>query len=300
MLKSGHSDDSDAAKVPPSHRPPATIRKKVLIFLLSASCLHAAAGANAPHGDHAAGATDFSAFSSEEALHYSQSAIGRTIGGYSLRDQHGAPVTLESFRGKPLVVSLIYTSCYHTCPLLTSHLHNVVEIAREALGRDSFSVVSVGFDAGVDTPERMKIFAEERGISDERWSFLSGDGETIGALTADLGFIFFPSTKGFDHLAQTTVLDAEGRVYRQVYGEKFEPPQLVEPLKEQVYGTGSIHPLNLSDWINNIRLFCTIYDPTTGRYIFDYSVFFTIITGIICLGAVFIFLVYQWRTNRPA
>ena len=39
------------------------------------------------------------------------------------------------------------------------------------------------------------------------WEFLSADHATIDGLAADLGFVYVPSPKGFDHLAQTTVID---------------------------------------------------------------------------------------------
>ena len=55
-------------------------------------------------------------------------------------------------------------------------------------------------------------------------------------LANNLGFLYFASAKGFDHLMQTTVVDANGKIYRQVYGMTFDTPLLVEPLKELVLG----------------------------------------------------------------
>ena len=232
------------------------------------------------------------------ALKFSQSALGNHIGDYHFTSSAGEDKNLAQFLGKPLLISLIYTSCYHTCPILTRHLADVVGIARDALGDDSFSVISVGFDTAVDSPERMHIFARERGIDMPNWSFLSTDQGTIEALSSDLGFIYFRSPKGFDHLAQITLLDSEGRVYRQIYGETFEPPVLVEPLKDLVFGRHTEATL-LTGWLNNVRLFCTIYDPTTGRYRFDYSVFITLASGIIALGATAFFIISAWRQHKP-
>lgn len=271
----------------------------VWVWLLALPCLllPVQAAAESIHsGNHAHGVN--SAFDNEKALAYSQAAIGRTTGSYRLTDQNGQEVDFSSYLGKPHVVSFIYTSCYHVCPLITTNLKKTVEIAREALGSDSFSVVSIGFDTAIDTPERMKIFAAERGVNDQNWQFLSGDADTIQRLSHDLGFIFFPSPRGFDHLAQITIVDAEGTVYRQIYGDKFDPRQLVEPLKELVYGTKSRLPVSLNDWINNIRLFCTVYDPTTGRYTFDYSIIMTFITGLLSLGIILYFVIHLWRTNK--
>jgi hypothetical protein len=150
-------------------------------------------------------------------------------------------VSLAGYRGKPLVVSLIYTSCYHVCPTITQSLAHAVEVAEEALGEASFQVATVGFDAAVDSPERMATFAREQGIDHPGWRFLSADAATIEELSTALGFIFYRSPKGFDHLTQTTIIDSGGTVYRQVYGDTFPAPRLVEPLNQP--GTPVLHHL---------------------------------------------------------
>ncbi len=236
-------------------------------------------------------------YDNDKALKFSQAAIDRTIDGYKFINQDKQPVDITQYRGKPLIVSLIYTSCHHICPTLTNHLAEVVKIAREALGEESFSVITVGFDTAVDSPERMRLYARERNINISGWDFLSADKDTIDAFSDDLGFIFFKSAKGFDHLSQISLLDAEGKVYRQVYGVNYEPPILVEPLKELIFGNRTEASM-VAGWINNIRLFCTIYDPHSGRYEFDYSIFIGLILGIIILGAIAIFIVREWRKNN--
>jgi protein SCO1/2 len=238
------------------------------------------------------------ALDEKAALAISQAAIGRSVGDYSLTDSRGKTLRLKDLRGHPLLLSLIYTSCYHTCPLLTKHLAQVVEIAREALGDTSFTVLTIGFDTAVDTPERMRTYARERGINISEWFFLSADPVTIGALTRDVGFVYFESPRGFDHLTQITMLDAQGRVYAQIYGENFATPTLVEPLKQLVFGTPA-QAHSLSGWINGVRLFCTIYDPSSGRYRFDYSLFIAIGVGVVSLGAVAVFVVRAWRQGSP-
>lgn len=233
-------------------------------------------------------------FAEKSALERSQAAVGTLVGDYWLVDSGGRSVNLATFRGRPAVISLIYTSCYHTCPMLTSHLAKVVEVAREALGEDSFSVLTIGFDTAIDTPRRMRMFAKKRDIGFSNWYFLSSDAATMEELTRDLGFTYFRSPKGFDHLSQTTVINAEGHVYRQVYGESFEAPTLVEPLKQLVFGEDA-DPTTLAGWLNGVRLFCTVYDPTSGRYRFDYSLFIAIAVGFVSLGSIGIFVVRAWR-----
>ncbi len=235
-------------------------------------------------------------FDQERALQLSQAALGTKVGDHTLRDRQGNAVELNSFRGKPLVISLIYTSCYHTCPMITNQLARVVDIAREALGEHSFSVVTIGFDTPNDTPDRMRIYAAERGIDVSDWWFLSADAATIEALSQELGFLYFASPKGFDHTVQTTIVDAQGKVYRQVYGEMLNSPHFVEPLKELVWGLEA-DPASLSGWLKGVRLICTIYDPSTGRYRFDYSIFVALFVGTLSLGSVAVFIVRAWRQS---
>lgn len=236
----------------------------------------------------------------KQALAVSQAAVGTALADYQLRDQYGAPFMLHDLLGKPLVISLVYTSCYHTCPSMTKQLQRVVEIAREALGDDSFHVLTIGFDTANDTPDRMNLFAKERGIDMRGWTFASADKHTIGDLTRQLGFTYFPSPRGFDHLTQTTVVDEQGVVHQQVYGEMIHAPALVEPLKQLVWDIEA-GPANFSGWLNSVKLFCTVYDPNTGRYRFDYSLFVGIFIGVLCLGSAAVFVYRSWRQGpqRP-
>jgi len=233
----------------------------------------------------------------DDALQLSQAAVGGNLGSHTLRDTAGQPFELAVLRGKPLVVSMIYTSCHHVCPTITRNLAVAVDIAREALGEDAFNVITIGFDWATDTPDRMRLYASERRIDDPRWYFLAGDATTIAALSRDLGFQFFPSAKGFDHLTQTTIVDAAGVIYRQVYGVDLEPQGFVEPLKELVFHTPRDAGF-VDHWVDTFLLFCTVYDPNSGRYKVDYSIAMTIFVGVLCLGAVAIFILREWRRAR--
>ena len=235
-------------------------------------------------------------YDEKAALALSQAAMGQTVGDYDFLDGNGKQITLESMRGKPLLISLSYTSCYHICPTVTSNLEKIVEIARDALGDDSFSVLTIGFDTPNDTPDRMRLFAKQRNIDIDNWHFVSASAATMKDLAQDLGFSYFSTGKGFDHMIQATLVDAEGKIYRQIYGMAPEPPALVEPLKEILYGK-QVAATPIEGWLNNIKLFCTVYDPATGRYHFDYSLFIALGVGLLLLGGTAWFIVSAWRKS---
>lgn len=233
-----------------------------------------------------------------QALGISQAAIGRETGNHRFTDQDGRPLELATLRGRPVVVSYIYTSCAFICPTLTSSLAQVVRVARQTLGEEAFSVVTVGFDTRVDSPEQMGRHAAERGIRDPRWHFVSGDEASVAAFAGETGFSYAPVAGGFDHLTQVTILDSAGRVYQQVYGPEFQPPMLVDPLKRLALGM-PVTERPLADFLSRVRLLCTTYDPKSGRYRFDYSLILEIAIGLSCALLVLGFVLRSWRQGQP-
>lgn len=236
----------------------------------------------------------------EIAFEQSQASIGTPTGAHVLRDQHGAPLALADLRGRPLVVSLVFTSCATVCPITTDHLRDQILRARKALGDDAFGVLTFGFDASGDTPAQLAGFAGTHRLNGlAGWHVASADAATTAAFLEDLGFSFRAAAGGFDHVTQTTILDAEGRVYRQIYGEDFPLPTLMQPLKELVLGTRtlSIDPREL--W-NRISFICTVYNPLTGAYRFDYGIFFGIFFGALSLIVTATIILRLWLQRRRA
>ena len=228
----------------------------------------------------------------------SQAAIGKRVGNHAFVDAtSGRTVSLDSLRGKPLVISMIYTSCYHICPMTTQHLAKVVDKAHATLGENSFSVALIGFDTAVDDPAAMRYFAARQGVADKGWHILSGDADSVAALSQDLGFRFYPTSNGFDHLVQASVVDADGTVYRQVYGQVFETPLLVDPLIELVLGRPAPQQTLLDGIVARVKLFCTTYDPVRDGYYYDYSLFLGIFIGAIIILATATFIYRELRRH---
>jgi protein SCO1/2 len=235
------------------------------------------------------------------ALERSEAAVGTATGAHRLLRADGKPFSLAALRGRPLVVSLVYTSCSTVCPAGTETLKGAVAQARRVLGEDAFAVLTLGFDTRNDTPDRMAAFAIDHAIAnDPLWHLATASPSVLQALLAELGFSYDGAAGGFEHVVQTTILDAEGRVYRQVYGDDYPVQVLIEPLKELVFGltTRAFTPAALAD---RLRFLCTVYDPKTGRYKTDYTIFFEIGVGGLSLAVMGWLIVRLWRgSRRPA
>jgi len=230
-------------------------------------------------------------------LERSQRALGTAVGDHAFRAADGRPVRLAELRGRPVLVNFVYTGCSQVCPTTTRFLARAVNEADRTLGPGRYAVATIGFNYPYDTPEAMRAFAKQQGIECADWHFLSPEAGTIEAVTRELGFSFAASAGGFDHLTQVTILDAGGRVAAQVYGEDFEVPKLVDPLKALLTGA-PLPEITLGSVVERVRLLCTVYDPRTGRYRLDYRIVLEILTGSSIVIAVLAYLLREWVRNR--
>lgn len=74
-----------------------------------------------------------------------------------LVDQEGNEVTLEQFRGQPLLVGFAYAHCTTVCPRVVQD----VQRARTQLGSDAAGAVIVTLDPVRDTPSRLPAMAQQ-------------------------------------------------------------------------------------------------------------------------------------------
>lgn len=233
-------------------------------------------------------------FDQKSALQFSQSVVGQQVADHTLFDRSGQTVKISSYRGKPVLVSFIYTGCSETCPATTQYLAKAVKYMQAALGADSFQVLTVGFNAPWDSPQAMRDFASRQNIKLPHWEFLSADAATMQKFTRALGFSYAYSVTGFDHISQLTLIDQEGKIYRQIYGDSFELPQMGEPLKKLVGNVQTQYP-GWEGLSNRIRLFCTVYDPSTGAYATDYSFFIGIFISMVMTYFFVKWIAREWR-----
>lgn len=242
-----------------------------------------------------AAAPNVSALDEKAALRLSQSVVNQTIGDFTLLDRAGKPVRLAGYRGKPLLVSFIYTGCFQVCPTTTKNLQKAVTNTVATLGANRFNVVSIGFNQPFDSPSALKSFASQNGIVFPNWEFLSPAPAILDDLTKNFGFSYVPTPAGFDHVVQVTIVDGEGKIYRQIYGEDLSADMLVEPLKQLVTGAPIAQTNPVADIIDRVRILCSVYDPATGKYRFNYALFFEIggfLTFLIYIA------IYFWRGRR--
>jgi len=121
---------------------------------------------------------------------------------FAVRDEHGDLLRLSEMRGKPVVVTFLYTTCRDTCPLTAQQ----IRIALDDLGHD-VPVVAVSVDPANDTPRRARAFALEQGLQGRmRWAL--GSASELQRLWRAYGIQ--PQSDDAEHTASTIVLDGQG------------------------------------------------------------------------------------------
>lgn len=95
-----------------------------------------------------------------------------------------------------------------------------------------------------------------------------------------------------------SVLDAQGRIATQVYGERLTRDQLGEPLRLMLRDAPMPVGMPLTELIERVRILCTVYDPETGSYRYNYALFIEIAGGITFALAMAWFFLAEWRDLR--
>lgn len=246
-----------------------------------------------------AAAQEVATLEATDAVRASRAVVGRGIADETLLDREGRPVPLSSYRGKPLLVSFIYTGCFQVCPVATRSLDDAVGMLQQRFGASAFNVVSIGFNQPADSPQAMKAFALQHRIARANWDFLSAPAAIVPRLTSSFGFRYAPTAAGFDHVLQVSVVDAQGHIVRQVFGEKPAVEEISAALEQLRAGTqvdtgdGPVASL-----VERIRILCTRYDPETGTYRVDYSLAWEIAGGFTFILFMALYMLNEWWTRR--
>lgn len=236
----------------------------------------------------------------DKAIDAARAAEGKTVGDYLLRDQDGREFKINELRGKPFVLSFVYTTCTHTCSPMTASLAEAFKKAGPDFGK-KFASVTVGFDAARDTPTAMKayggLFTKDFGA----WRFASADGATIDALAKDVGFSFRKSGSGFDHPNIAAVIGSDGKVASHLYGPDFRAEDVLAALAAANGGGAKPAPPKPRSFIERLKLLCYTYDETTGTYRPDYYIIVGVTVVMLlqaALASVVFYVFYSAKKRR--
>ncbi len=131
---------------------------------------------------------------------------------FTLIGDGGETVSLESYRGKVVLMYFGYTFCPDICPASLAELADAMELLGDRA--DDVQVVMVSVDPARDTPD---VLAEYMDYFDPRFVGLTGTDAEIAGVANSYG-VFYEAQEGtaatgylVDHLASVIVIDGDGR-----------------------------------------------------------------------------------------
>lgn len=182
------------------------------------------------------------------------------------RDETGKSVRIGDYFGKkPIILSLVYFDCPALCTeVLNGELRTMKAISLD-LGKD-FEAVTVSFEPK-DTPALAKakrdVYAGQYGRPEaaDHWHFLTGEQQSIDALTNVVGFqyAYDSSIRQYAHAAAILVLTPDGRIDRYFYGVQY-------PARDVRLGLVEASEGKIGTLTDHALLYCYQYDPMTGKY----------------------------------
>jgi len=120
--------------------------------------------------------------------------------------------SLSDRRGQPQIVSMFYTSCAFTCPMLIDAIKGV-RAELDAGERARLAVTLVTLDPARDTPPKLARTARERELDPPAWTLAAPASRDVRMLAGLLGIRYRALADGdFNHTTALILLDAEGRV----------------------------------------------------------------------------------------
>lgn len=146
-----------------------------------------------------------------------------------LVDQDNALRSLDTWRGKVVVLDFIYTACGDVCPIKTAQLAGVQAELDPALRR-GVQFVSVSIDPEHDDPAALKAYAARAGADLSDWSFLTGDLTKVAKFAAAFDAVAEDGGAIPSHITTIRLLDRGGHVIRLYGGEPVNEPGLARAI----------------------------------------------------------------------
>ena len=132
---------------------------------------------------------------------------------FQFNNQNGTPISNADYAGKVYLVEFFFSTCPTICPRMNS---NLVDIQNTFPNRTDFGIASFTINPDYDTQEVLKAYAQNYGVTNPNWHFLTGEKDAIYDL-ANTGFNLYAAEVevadgGFEHSGNFALIDKEGYI----------------------------------------------------------------------------------------
>ena len=137
--------------------------------------------------------------------------IPKKVPKFSFTNQNGETISNKDYEGKVYVVEFFFSTCPTICPRMN---RNLIQIQNTFKDFENFGVASFTINPDYDTPEVLKSYADQYGVTNPNWHLMTGDKEEIYKLSNE-GFNLYTAEEsdvagGFEHSGNFALIDKNG------------------------------------------------------------------------------------------
>src|SRR5436305_11290290 len=150
---------------------------------------------------------------------------------FQLTDQSGQQISLAQFKGKPVVLTFLYTHCPDVCPLTAEHLHST--LLKMGNNAKNVGILAISTDPKGDDQAAAIKFTHEHNMQDY-WHFLTGTHEQLSPIWSAYSVYAQQQQATVNHSFAVYVIDKQGN-NRTFIGQDFKPDDLASYLETLVH-----------------------------------------------------------------
>jgi len=156
--------------------------------------------------------------------------IYHKIPPFEFMNQDSSLVTNAKYADKIYVADFFFTSCPAICPKV---MKQMMRIADTQTDNDKFALVSHTIDPKRDTPEKLRLYANNLDIDVTKWDFLTGDQDELLDMADEYyvaAFVDETAPGGFDHSGKILLVDTKGHI--RAFCDGTDPDSVTEFIED--------------------------------------------------------------------
>jgi protein SCO1 len=160
---------------------------------------------------------------------------GNEVPDFELLNQDGKPIKLSQYRGRPLLLTFIFSRCPFPefCPLTSKNFAEIYRNLPSLPPSKKPHLLTISFDTDYDTPAVLRDYARSymNPVSFTDWEFASGSPDQIKKITTYFGLIYRREAGQIVHSLVTALMGPDGKLERLYLRNEWKPKDVLADLK---------------------------------------------------------------------
>ena len=161
---------------------------------------------------------------------------GDKVPPFSLTNQNGEQISLDTFRGQPFVLTFVFTRCPvpNFCPRMSNNFEELQAAVKAGSGTLATTrLLSITLDPDYDTPKILSEYAAFHHSDSKIWTFATGNQKEIDSLTR--AFSVYRQNEGgtISHGLATALINRDGRIETIWRGNAWTPAEIADAIQTE-------------------------------------------------------------------